>query len=165
MPPINSVIDVVNRSYSLLESSPDIWCHAYTKYKEIIVLYTWVYVSWVFAFDREHVRFYRFVSLTKFSYPENSFCYIISFARAEIIELAVLPISVIASAKIYVFSFLKFCNETLYSRHTLCDTRFQRNWKFSRFKPFFLVYYGRFPICFFKKLLNSWIGFICIQNR
>ena len=53
------------------------------------------------------------------------------------------------------------------SRHTLSDTFslsdtcFQQKWKFSKFKPFFLVNYVWFPICFFQKSLNSLIGFIC----
>ena len=50
---------------------------------------------------------------------------------------------------------------TLSDTFSLSDTHFQRKWKFSRLKPFFLVNYGRFPICFFKKSINSWIGFIC----
>ena len=52
-------------------------------------------------------------------------------------------------------------SHTLSDTFSLSDTHFKRKWKFSRFKPFFLVNYGRFPIYFFKTLLNSWIGFIC----
>ena len=54
---------------------------------------------------------------------------------------------------------------TLSDTFSLSDTTFQRKWKFSKFKPFFLVNYGRFPICFFKKSLYSWIGFICTKNK
>ena len=54
---------------------------------------------------------------------------------------------------------------SLSDQFSLSDTTFQRKWKFSKFKPFFLVNYGRFPICFFKKSLYSWIGFICTKNK
>ena len=50
---------------------------------------------------------------------------------------------------------------TLSDTFSLSDTHFQRKWKFSRFQPFLLVNYERFPICFFEKSLNSCIGFIC----
>ena len=55
----------------------------------------------------------------------------------------------------------------IYSRHTLSDTfshtdtRFQRKWKVSKFKQFFLVNYRRFPTLFLTKSLNLYLSFIC----
>ena len=58
---------------------------------------------------------------------------------------------------------IKYSRHTLSDTFSLSDTRFQRKLKFSWFKPFYDVNYGRFPICFVKKSLNSWIGSIAIK--